>query len=88
MEYILKTINLTKQYGDVKVVDNVNINIEKGDIYGFIGQNGAGKTTTLRMITNLIKPSSGSVELFGETLTPKSYNLYEKIGSIIEFPTF
>ncbi|WP_027624003.1 ABC transporter ATP-binding protein [Clostridium lundense] len=88
MEYILKTINLTKQYGDVRVVDNVNINIEKGDIYGFIGQNGAGKTTTLRMITNLIKPSSGFVELFGETLTPKSHNLYERIGSIIEFPTF
>lgn len=88
MEHILKTINLTKHYGDVKVVDNVNINIEKGDIYGFIGENGAGKTTTLRMITNLIKPSSGSVELFGEALTPKSYNLYERIGSIIEFPTF
>lgn len=88
MEYILRTINLTKRYGNINAVNNVNINIKKGDIYGFIGENGAGKTTTLRMIMNLAKPSSGSIELFGEMLTSKSYNLYQRVGSIIEFPTF
>ena len=53
MENILKTTNLTKQYKDVKAVDSINLTLNKGDIYGFIGRNGAGKTTTLKMIEGL-----------------------------------
>ena len=64
MENILKTTNLTKQYKDVKAVDSINLTLNKGDIYGFIGRNGAGKTTTLKMIAGLAKPTSGSFTLF------------------------
>lgn len=86
MECILKTYNLTKQYKEHLAVDNVNMNIEKGDIYGFLGQNGAGKTTTMRMIMGLIKPSGGHIEVFGEKLKEKNKHLLNRIGSIIEFP--
>lgn len=86
MECILKTHNLTKQYKEHLAVDNVNMNIEKGDIYGFLGQNGAGKTTTMRMIMGLIKPSGGHIEMFGEKLREKNKHLLNRIGSIIEFP--
>lgn len=88
MECILKTYNLTKQYKDHRAVDNVNITIEKGDIYGFLGQNGAGKTTTMRMIMGLIKPTDGSIELFGEKVSEDTKQVFARVGSIIEFPGF
>lgn len=88
MDYIIKTEELTKKYKKSKAVDKVNINILKGEIYGFLGKNGAGKTTTLRMLTGLIKPTSGNVRLFGEKLNNKNFELYERIGAIIEFPGF
>lgn len=67
---------------------NVDMHIKKGEIYGFLGPNGAGKTTIMRMITNLVKPTSGEVEVFGEKLTPSSYHLLSKMGMIIEYPIF
>lgn len=82
-EYVLETKDLTKKYSKKAVVDNLNIKIRKGDIYGFIGKNGAGKTTTIKMIAGLANPTSGSVSLFG------SDNLADgrkKIGTIIENP--
>jgi ABC-2 type transport system ATP-binding protein len=82
-EYVLKTTDLTKIYGKSKVVDGVNIEIKKGDIYGFIGKNGAGKTTTLRLIVGLARPSSGSMELFGSTDLERGR---KKIGAVIECP--
>ncbi|MCZ2991349.1 ATP-binding cassette domain-containing protein, partial [Acinetobacter baumannii] len=66
MNTIIKTTNLTKVYGNQKSVDNLNINVQQGEIYGFIGRNGAGKTTTIRMLLSLIKPTSGTIEIFGE----------------------
>lgn len=88
MEYILKTTNLSKQYKNKKAVSGVNINVEKGDIYGFLGQNGAGKTTTIRMIMGLIKPTEGEVSMFGQKITPGQYSHYGRIGSIIEASAF
>jgi len=88
MACILKTYNLTKQYKDQKAVDDVNITIEKGDIYGFLGLNGAGKTTTMRMIMGLIKPTNGYIELFGEKLSEDKKHFFSRVGSIIEFPGF
>ena len=64
-EVILKTYNVTKKYGNQVAVNNVNMTIKKGEIYGFIGQNGAGKTTLIRLITGLIHKSSGDIELLG-----------------------
>lgn len=88
MESVLKTCNLTKQYKKNTAVDNLNMNILKGDIYGLLGENGAGKTTIMRMILGLIKPTNGSVELFGEKLTEDKKHILARVGSIIEFPGF
>ena len=88
MNYILRTTNLVKKFGDKEVISNVNMNIKKGEIYGFLGPNGAGKTTIMKMIVNLVKPSSGEIEIFGEKLNYKSYETLKRIGSIIEYPVF
>lgn len=88
MEYILQTINLTKTIGEKNIVDDVNIHIKSGEIYGFLGPNGAGKTTVMKMLTNLWKPTSGSIEIFGETITPHSYDYLRKMASMIEYPVF
>ena len=88
MNSILQTHNLTKTLGGKPIVSNVDIHIKQGEIYGFLGSNGAGKTTVMKIITNLWKPTSGSIELFGNELTPTSYEVLKRIGSIIEFPVF
>lgn len=88
MSYILQTNHLTKRIDGKELVKDVNIHVKKGEIYGFLGPNGAGKTTVMKMITNLWKPTQGTVELFGETLENTSYEVLKRMGSIIEFPTF
>ena len=88
MPYILQTNHLTKTIGRKELVTDVNLHMKKGEIYGFLGPNGAGKTTVMKMLTNLWKPTGGSIEIFGETLTPRSYEVLKRMGSIIEFPTF
>ncbi|WP_042460429.1 ABC transporter ATP-binding protein [Neobacillus dielmonensis] len=88
MSYVIKTNQLSKAYKGKEVVTNVNMKVKKGEIYGFLGPNGAGKTTIMKMITNLVKPTSGEIELFGEKLTNTSYELLKRMGSIIEYPVF
>lgn len=88
MSYVLQTNHLTKVIDDKELVNDVNIHVKKGEIYGFLGPNGAGKTTVMKMITNLWKPTEGTVELFGRTLENTSYEVLKRMGSIIEFPTF
>ncbi|WP_311519922.1 ABC transporter ATP-binding protein [Paenibacillus albidus] len=82
---ILQTHQLNKLYRKSCVVENLNLRVEPGDIYGLLGQNGAGKTTTLRMLLGLVKPTSGQIEWYGHALTRP---LYGRIGSIIETPGF
>ncbi len=88
MSYILETNDLTKIIDGKEIVKKVNIHVKKGEIYGFLGPNGAGKTSVLKMALNLWKPTKGVVELFGKPLTPKSYEVLRRVGSIIEFPVF
>ncbi len=88
MSYILQTNHLTKIIDDKELASDVNIHVKKGEIYGFLGPNGAGKTTVMKMITNLWKPTEGTVELFDRTLENTSYEVLKRMGSIIEFPTF
>lgn len=88
MQDILRTTNLVKTFGDKEVVVNVNMNVKKGEIYGFLGPNGAGKTTMMKMIVNLVKPSSGEIEIFGKKLNVKAFESLKRIGSIIEYPVF
>ncbi|GLU51089.1 ABC transporter ATP-binding protein [Dyadobacter frigoris] len=68
-------------------LNDVNLQIPKGAIYGFLGPNGAGKTTTIRILLNLLKPSNGYVNLFGKRVTGTSNNLFSRIGSLIETPS-
>jgi ABC-2 type transport system ATP-binding protein len=88
MEELLVTERLSKSFRGQTVVDGVSMRIRRGEIYGFLGPNGAGKTTVMRMLTNLVKPSSGTIELFGRKLTASSYELMKRIGSMIEYPVF
>lgn len=88
MSYMIRTIQLTKVFNNKEVVSNVNMNVKQGEIYGFLGPNGAGKTTVMKMITSLIKPTTGEIELFGQKLTSKSYLQLGRMGSIIEVPVF
>lgn len=88
MSFILQTKQLSKRYKKAEVVSGVNMRVRRGEIYGFLGPNGAGKTTVMRMITNLIAPTSGEIELFGAPLTPHSFETMKRMGSIIEYPIF
>jgi len=82
-EYILQTKGLTKRFGRKVVVNNLDLNIRKGDIYGFIGPNGAGKTTVMKVILGLLFANSGEVSLFGE---PQNIRNLKRVGSLIESP--
>jgi len=88
MDYIMETVGLRKAYKGNAVVNDVNLHIPKGSIYGFVGPNGAGKSTVMKMILNLIMPDAGEVLLFGEKVTDHSYEIFKKVGSIIENPYF
>lgn len=85
METVLKTQGLTKKFGNKAAVSGVNMTINRGDIYGFIGKNGAGKTTLIKMLVGLSTPTSGEIELFdSKKLNPGR----RKIGTVIESPAF
>lgn len=88
MDYIMETVGLQKSYKGNVVVNDVNIHVPKGAIYGFVGPNGAGKSTVMKMILNLIQPEAGEVQLFGEKVTDQSYEVFKRVGSIIENPYF
>ena len=88
VDYVIKTNQLSKIYSKNKVVDSVNMHVERGKIYGLLGKNGAGKTTTMCMLLNLTYPSSGEIFLFGKNPKKHSDEIYSKIGSIIETPGF
>lgn len=84
-EYLLSTRGLTKQFGHHKAVNHVDIHVKRGAIYGFIGRNGAGKTTFLRMISDLAKPTSGEIELFGYR-NEELKQVRSRISCLIEAP--
>lgn len=88
MEHILQTENLSKKYKKHFAVNGVNMTIDKGDIYGFVGENGSGKTTVIRLITGLIHPHSGSFTLFGTKNTSANINRARRsLGAIVESPS-
>ena len=85
-EYVLRTKNIYKKYGKSFALDNINIEIKKGEIYGFIGQNGAGKTTLLRVVTGLTTPTKGTVELFGQSSEKGLVKSIKRVGAVVESP--
>ncbi len=88
MEYVLRTFGLTRRYKGVPVVDGVNMNIRRGEIYGFVGRNGAGKTTVMRLVCGLIAKSGGAYELFGKPDASSAVlAARRRTGAIIETPS-
>ena len=88
VDYVIETNNLSKIYSNEKVVNSINMHVERGKIYGLLGKNGAGKTTTMCMLLNLTYPSGGEIFLFGKDPKEYSNEIYSKIGCIIETPGF
>lgn len=85
-ELVVHTGALTKRYGDILAVDRLDLDIRRGEVYGFLGPNGAGKTTTLRMLLGLIKPTSGEVRVLGAA--PGSAHSLAQVGAMVETPAF
>ncbi len=86
MEYAIETSHLFKQYKDFTAVNDLNIHVPAGKVYGFLGKNGSGKTTTIRMIMGLIKADKGSVRIFGTDIYKERNKAIQKIGAIVESP--
>ena len=87
-DLIIKTTNLVKRYKNLTAVNELNLNVYKGDVFGFLGPNGAGKSTTIRMLLTLISPTSGNIEIFGKPLKNNRKEILSKIGAIVEKPDF
>ena len=85
---IIELTGLTKKFKDLTAVNSLNLNVYKGDVFGFLGPNGAGKSTTIRMMLSLIKPTSGNIKLFGKPLLENRKEILRKVGAIVEKPDF
>ncbi|MBP9581679.1 MAG: ABC transporter ATP-binding protein [Ignavibacterium sp.] len=85
---IIEINSLSKNFKDLRAVNNLNLSVFEGDVFGFLGPNGAGKSTTIRLLLSLIKPSEGSIKLFGKTLEKNRIEILKRIGAIVEKPDF
>lgn len=83
---LVQVEDLSKSFGDFKAVDRLSFRVEKGDVYGFLGQNGAGKSTTMRMLLTLIRPDNGNISVFGEKLAHHRESILGRVGAMIEKP--
>ncbi len=87
-EKIIEITGLTKKFKDLTAVDNLHLNVYRGDVFGFLGPNGAGKSTTIRMMLSLIEPTSGEIKLFGKSLKKNRKEILSRVGAIVEKPDF
>ena len=87
-DIVIEVKNLKKRFGDFEALKDVSFTVYKGDVFGFLGPNGSGKSTTIRCMLSLIKPDSGSVSIFGQSLSENRISILTKTGSIIEKPDF
>jgi ABC-type multidrug transport system ATPase subunit len=83
---IIQVKELSKDFGEIKAVDRLSFSVPAGQVYGFLGQNGAGKSTTIRMMLTLVRPTSGSIEIFGMNLQKHRKEILRQVGAIIERP--
>ncbi|MGO8948505.1 MAG: ABC transporter ATP-binding protein [Ktedonobacterales bacterium] len=88
--WIIRTENLSKRFGNRLVLDEVNLEVRRGDVFGLLGPNGSGKTTTLRLLLNLIWPTAGSIYLFGNNVSAGNtyHSALLRIGALVEQPAF
>ncbi|MGJ3194897.1 ABC transporter ATP-binding protein [Peribacillus frigoritolerans] len=87
-DMIISTKDLTKKYKKNTSVDGIDLKMQRGEIYGFLGPNGAGKTTTIRMLLGLIKPTKGTIEVFGQSLIKNRIGILQRVGSLVESPSY
>lgn len=85
---LIKVTNLCKNYGNAEILKNVNLTIREGEIYGFLGPNGAGKTTIMKILVQLTKATSGTIEYLGKSMEKDCVKILSNIGNIIEYPAF
>jgi ABC-2 type transport system ATP-binding protein len=85
-EFVLQTDHLRKYYRTVHAVEDISLHVRKGEIFGFLGPNGAGKTTTIGMLLGLITPTAGSIEIFGEPVTPEHNAVLRRVGTLMGAP--
>jgi ABC-type multidrug transport system ATPase subunit len=85
-EFVLQTEHLRKYYRTVHAVEDISLHVRSGEIFGFLGPNGSGKTTTIGMILGLITPTAGSVEIFGESVTPAQNAALQRVGTLMGAP--
>lgn len=83
---ILEVEHLNKRFGNFIAVDDLSFSVQQGEVYGFLGQNGAGKSTTIRMLLSLIAPTSGSIQLFGKSITAHREAILNQMGAVVEKP--
>ena len=86
-ENIIQTINLTKEYGNIKAVDNVSLSIRKGEIFGLLGPNGAGKTTLIHMLCTILRPTSGTASINGFDIIKEPDKVRKSIGIVFQDPS-
>ena len=87
-DIVLRTNDLSKRFARRWAVKNLNLEVHRGDIFGFLGPNGAGKSTTIRMILTLLRPTAGSIEIFGKDLRQKRRSVLSRVCGIVEKPDF
>lgn len=87
MDFAIETINLSKSFGPIHAVNDVNLRVKRGEIYAFLGLNGAGKTTTIRMLLGMIKPTAGVVHLLGTKVRRGGKNPWQSVGYLVETTT-
>jgi ABC-2 type transport system ATP-binding protein len=83
---VISTRGLVKQYGRLRAVDGIDLDVQAGDVYGFLGANGSGKTTTVRMLLGLVLPTSGEIDLLGERMPRAGRRVLPRVGALIEGP--
>ena len=86
MEFAIEIDHLSKSFGSVHAVQDVNIRVRRGEIYGFLGLNGAGKTTTIRLLLGMLHPDTGAVRIFGQAVGPHGHGPWSKVGHLVESP--
>lgn len=79
---VLKTTNLTKKFGDFTALDQVNLEVKKGEVYGFIGPNGAGKSTTIRVLLGILQATSGAATIFGQDVWADAVDIHKRIAYV------
>ena len=86
-DIVVSAHGLTKHFGNLTAVDSLSLNIKRGEIYGFLGLNGAGKTTTIRMLLGMVRPTSGTAEIFGQNVQAVSHGIWARVGYMVDIPS-